>query len=166
MPDLPAVDYQSTPAASPKPAASTHPYPATPVLAAAVEAELSAAEEEEEEEDISPGPAQAACPSASPIDHSCVEEAVGIQAGSYRVLGRDMLVAVVVGEELVGLWKLLRRLSPGLRLRRDPLGGGLGRLRRRVGGLGVGVRWLWRRRWWRGFSFARERRGVVRVGGC
>jgi hypothetical protein len=119
VPDLPAVNYQSTPAASPRLAASTHPYPAKPVLVAAVEGELSVVEAGE---DISPGPAEEACPSVPPIAHSYAEEAAEIQADSYRVLERDTLAAaaVVVEEGLMGLWKLLRRLSRGLRLRRDP----------------------------------------------
>lgn len=112
------ANYQSAPAASPTPAASTHPYPATPVLAVVVAGELSV--EVEAEEDISPGPAQAACSSAFPVAHSYAEVEAGIQADSYWVLERGMLVAAVVGEGLVGLWWPLRRRSQGLRLRQDP----------------------------------------------
>jgi hypothetical protein len=52
-----------------------------------------------------------------------------------------------------------------LRLTRDPLGGELERLRRRVGELGVRVPWLLRGRLMLVFSFGRGRRGVVREGG-
>jgi hypothetical protein len=105
-------------------------------------------------------------PSAFPIDHSYAEEVAEIQEGNYWVVGLGIGAAVVAGLELVGVGKLLRRLSRGLRLRRGPSGGGLGRLRRRVEELGEGVQWLLRHPLWRGFSFGRGRRGVVRVGGC
>ncbi len=102
-----------------KPVASTHPYPAKPAVAVVGAEGEGLSVVVEVEEDISPVLALVVCPSACPIDHSYAEEAAGIQAGSYRVLGRSMLV-VGGGEEPMGLWKLLRRLSPGLRLRLDP----------------------------------------------
>jgi hypothetical protein len=75
----------------------------------------------EAEEDISSDPAQVVFPAACPTDHSYAEEVAGIQGDSYWVLERGMLVVVVaVGEELMGLWKLLRRPSQGLQSRQDP----------------------------------------------
>jgi hypothetical protein len=99
-----------------KPAASTHPYPAVPAVAAVaavVEGGLSveAEAEAEAEEDISPG-LEGVCPSACPADRSYVEEVGEIQAGSYLAAELDKLAAAVVaGFELVEVGKLLQRLS-------------------------------------------------------
>jgi hypothetical protein len=71
------------------------------------------------EEDISPG-LEVVYPFAYPIDHSYAEEVVEIQEGSYWVVGLGIAAAVVAGFESVEVGKLLRRLSRGLRLRRDP----------------------------------------------
>lgn len=99
----------------PLPAASTHPHPAKPAVAAvAVGEELSVAVEVE---DISLDSA-AGFPSAYPTDHSYAEVEAGIQAGSYRV--PELGIAAAVGSELVEVGRLLRRQNQGLRLRRDP----------------------------------------------
>jgi hypothetical protein len=101
----------------PLPAASTHPHPAKPVVAAvAVGEELSVAVEVE---DISLDSA-AGFPSAYPTDHSYAEVEAGIQAGSYQVLELGIAAAAAVGSELVEVGRLLRRQNQGLRLRRDP----------------------------------------------
>jgi hypothetical protein len=102
----------------PLPAASTHPHPAKPVVAAvAVGEELSVAVEVE---DISLDSA-AGFPSAYPTDRSYAEVEAGIQAGSYQVLELGIAAAAAaVGSELVEAGRLLRRQNQGLRLRRDP----------------------------------------------
>jgi len=100
----------------PLPAASTHPHPAKPVVAAvAVGEELSVAVEVE---DISLDSA-AGFPSAYPTDHSYAEVEAGTRAGSYQVLELGT-AAAAVGSELVEVGRLLRRQNQGLRLRRDP----------------------------------------------
>jgi hypothetical protein len=99
----------------PKLVALTHPYQATPAVAAA-EAELSAAEVEE---GISLG-LVVVCPSVCLADHSCVEVGAGIREDNCLVVELGKLVAVVVEFALEGAGKLLRRLSQALQLRQDP----------------------------------------------
>ena len=155
-PYQPAVDYQSPPAASPKPAPSK--LPCRVVLGAGVVVpELAVAVEEE---DISRDLEQAVFPSAWPIVLTCVEVGEGSQVDNCLVAA-----GIVVRRLVEERRRLPIRQWRELRLTQDPLGGELGRLRRRVGELGVGVRWLLRGRLMLVFSFGRGRRGVVREGG-
>ena len=109
----------------------------------------------EVEVDISHDPEQAVFLLAYPAILTYVEVGEESQEGSCLMVAR--IVVRRPGEEQM----LVRRRRRELLLRRDPLGGGLGRSRRRVAELDVGVQWLSRGLSWRVFSFGRGRRGVV-----
>ena len=93
-----------------------HPYPAKPVVAVVAGVEPSVAEVEEDINLV----LVVVCPSACLIVHSYGEAEAGIQEGNCWVVGLGMPVVFVAGFALEEVEKLLRRLSQGLQLRRDP----------------------------------------------
>lgn len=111
------------------------------------------------EADINHDPEQAVFPSACPAVLTYVEVEEGNRVENSLVAAR--IVVLRLGEEPM----LVRRQMRVLRLRRDPSGEELERLRMIAGVLDVAVPWLSRGRSWLEFSFGRGRRGVEREEG-